>query len=52
MLVLSRKAGEAIKVGDNITVTVKKIKGNRISLAIEAPKDVRVVRGELKEEAK
>jgi len=47
MLVLSRKTNERIEVGDNITIIVNKIAGNRVSLAIEAPRDVRVVRGEL-----
>ncbi len=48
MLVLSRKVGEAIKIGDNVTIIVKKIKGNCVTIAIEAPPDVRVVRAELK----
>ena len=46
MLVLSRRAKEVLKVG-NVTITVKKIGGNRVSLAIEAPKDVPILRGEL-----
>jgi carbon storage regulator len=49
MLVLSRKAGDRIMIGDNITVVVNKVAGNRISLGIEAPPDVRIVRGELAE---
>ena len=49
MLVLSRKIGEQIVIGDNITVVVNKVAGNRISLGIEAPSNVRIVRGELKE---
>ena len=48
MLVLSRKVGEQIVIGDNITVVVNKVVGNRISLGIEAPAHVRIVRGELK----
>lgn len=51
MLVLSRKVGEQIVIGDNITVVVNKVAGNRISLGIEAPADVRIIRGELKEAA-
>ena len=47
MLVLSRKVGETIVVGDNITIAVNRVSGNRISLGIEAPADVRIVRGEL-----
>lgn len=48
MLVLSRQAGEQIKIGDNITVIVSRIAGNRVMLAVEAPRDVHIVRGELK----
>ena len=48
MLVLSRKAGEAIVIGDNVIVTVKKIKGNRVSLAVVAPASVVVSRSELR----
>lgn len=48
MLVLSRKVGEKLVIGDNITVVVSRISGNRVTLAIEAPQEVRIVRGELK----
>lgn len=47
MLVLSRKVGETIVIGDNVTVTVLSVKGNRVKLGIEAPRGVRVVRYEL-----
>ena len=47
MLVLSRKEGERISIGDNITLIVSKVSGNRVTLGIEAPRDVKVVRGEL-----
>jgi|GEM_PF-583836 len=47
MLVLSRKTGQAIQIGENVTVTVLKVKGNTIRIGISAPSDVRVVRGEL-----
>ena len=47
MLVLSRKAGEEIVIDGNIRIVVNRISGNRVSLAIEAPNDVRVVRGEI-----
>jgi carbon storage regulator len=47
MLVLSRKAGERIHVGDDITVEVRRVAGNRVTLAIEAPRSVRILRGEL-----
>jgi len=47
MLVLSRKEGERIVIGDNITLIVSKVNGNRVTIGIEAPRDVKVVRGEL-----
>ena len=48
MLVLSRKEGEKLVIGDNIVLVVSKICGNRITLGIEAPADVKILRGELK----
>ena len=48
MLVLSRKIGEKLVIGDGITVVVNRIAGNRVTLGIEAPSDVRIVRGELR----
>jgi carbon storage regulator len=47
MLVLSRKVGEAIHIGDQITVIVSRIDGNRVRLALNAPRDVHIVRSEL-----
>ena len=47
MLVLTRKSQERIHIGDNITITVVKIKGNTVRVGIEAPGDVRVIRGEI-----
>jgi carbon storage regulator len=47
MLVLSRKAGEQLYIGDNIVLTVSRINGNRVAIAIDAPRDVRIVRAEL-----
>ena len=47
MLVLSRKAGERIRVGENITVVVTKIAGNRVTIGIDAPDSMRIVREEL-----
>ena len=48
MLVLSRKVGERIVIGDDVTVVVSRISGNRVSVGIEAPHNVKVIRGELK----
>ncbi|MCA9090394.1 MAG: carbon storage regulator [Planctomycetaceae bacterium] len=47
MLVLSRKPGEAIFVGDSISIRVSEIRGNRVKLCIDAPPDVRVLRSEV-----
>ncbi len=47
MLVLSRKLGEKIVIGDNIVVTVVKIDRNQIRIGIEAPHDVPVYREEI-----
>lgn len=47
MLVLSRKIGEQLRIGGDITVKVLRVQGNRIRLGIEAPDGIRVMRGEL-----
>jgi carbon storage regulator len=47
MLVLSRKIGERLVIGGNITVVVNRVAGNRVTLGIEAPDTIRIVRGEL-----
>ncbi len=47
MLVLSRKVGEKILIGDNIVLTVVKIDRNQIRLGIDAPLDVQVYREEI-----
>jgi carbon storage regulator len=47
MLVLSRKVGEKVFVGNDIVVTVVEVRGNQVKLGIQAPDDVRVLRGEL-----
>jgi len=47
MLVLSRKQGEKLLIGDDIVLTVNRISGNRVAIGIEAPRDIRIVRGEL-----
>lgn len=49
MLVLSRKVGEKIVIDGGITVTITKVVGNRVAIGIDAPEQIRVVRGELKE---
>ena len=49
MLVLSRKLGERIRIGDNVCVSVVRIQGNRVQLGIDAPPEVPVNRQEVQE---
>jgi len=49
MLVLSRKPGQKLQIGDNITITVLEVHGHVLRLGIEAPRDVRVLRAELQD---
>ena len=50
MLVLSRKQDQEVMIGDNIKITVLKTRGNTVRLGIEAPRDIKVIRGELDSE--
>ena len=50
MLVLSRKTDQEVVIGGNIRLTVLRVKGNTVRLGIEAPRDIRIVRGELEHE--
>ncbi len=52
MLVLSRREGESIKIGDDITLVLYEVQGDRVRLGIDAPKDVAIVRSELLQIAK
>ena len=47
MLVLSRKQSQQITLGKSITITVLSVQGGRVRLGIDAPRSVRVLRGEL-----
>jgi carbon storage regulator CsrA len=47
MLVLTRKLQQQIKIGEEITVTILRVKGNTVRVGVQAPRDVRVIRGEL-----
>lgn len=47
MLILTRKIGETIVIGDDVTVTLLGIKGSQIRVGINAPKDVQVHREEI-----
>ena len=48
MLVLSRKVGERILIGDNIAVTVVRVAQGMVRLGVEAPQDLSIVREEIK----
>ena len=47
MLVLTRKLGEIIRVGDDVTVRVLEVKGNQVRLGVDAPAAVRIYREEV-----
>jgi carbon storage regulator len=47
MLILTRKLGESIAIGDDITITFLEIKGRHLRIGIEAPKNISVHRGEI-----
>ena len=47
MLVLSRKEGERLKLGESIVLTIVRVNGDKVRLGIEAPEDVLVLREEL-----
>jgi carbon storage regulator len=47
MLVLTRRSGEKITVGDEVVVTVLEVKGSQVKLGVEAPRGVTVHRGEV-----
>lgn len=47
MLILQRKTGESVVIGEDVEVTVMSIEGNRVRLAISAPSEVSILRSEL-----
>lgn len=49
MLILTRKSGQSFQIGDNITVTITEISGDRVKIGIEAPREMRVLREELQQ---
>lgn len=47
MLILTRRVGETLMIGDNVTVTVLGVKGNQVRIGVNAPRDVAVHREEI-----
>ena len=52
MLVVTRRVGQAIKIGDDITVTVQEVNGKQVRIGVDAPRDVPVHREEVYERIK
>ena len=52
MLILTRRAGETVMIGSDVTITVLGVKGNQVRIGINAPKDVAVHREEIYERIK
>ena len=52
MLILTRRVGETVMIGDNVTITVLDIKGSQVRLGVKAPKEVSVHREEIFERIK
>lgn len=47
MLILTRKIGESLLIGDNVEITVLGVRGNQVKLGVEAPKEISVHREEI-----
>lgn len=47
MLILSRKVGESLKIGDDVTITIAEVRGSQVRIQIEAPREVAVHREEV-----
>jgi len=52
MLILTRRAGETLMIGDEVTVTILGVKGNQVRVGVNAPRDVAVHREEIYERIK
>ena len=52
MLIITRKKGQSIMIGDNIEITVSKLDDGSVKLGIDAPKDMTILRKEIYEEVK
>ena len=47
MLILTRRVGESLMIGDDVTITVLGVKGNQVRIGVKAPKEVAVYREEI-----
>lgn len=52
MLILTRRVGETVMIGDDVTITVLGVKGNQVRIGVDAPRDVAVHREEIYERIK
>lgn len=50
MLVLSRKAGETIWIGEDIEIIISEVKGDQVKVGIRAPRNIDIIRGELRKD--
>ncbi len=50
MLVLSRKVGETIWIGEDVEIIISEVKGEQVKIGIRAPRSVEVIRGELRQD--
>lgn len=50
MLVLSRKAGETIWIGEDVEIIISEVKGEQVKIGIRAPRNIEVIRGELRQD--
>jgi len=50
MLVLSRKVGETIYIGEDIEIVISEVKGEQVKIGIRAPRNIDIIRGELRQD--
>lgn len=50
MLILSRKVGETIWIGEDVEIVITEVKGDQVKVGIKAPRSIDVVRGELRKD--
>lgn len=50
MLILTRKTGETIWIGEDVEIIISEVKGEQVKVAINAPRSIEIVRGELRED--